>query len=168
MKTNLIIGLLILLTLFAFQKRGKGRNEYFLSTSELFPQTIQGIKGAISISSADTIMLVEKAEMDLPDTIHFELLTGSITTHKLVLDNLSDKEMSLDISMKYHPQNNYALEFDGTDGYVYCGNDKSLYSDGSFTLESWVYITDSTRNNTGDADSCREWWRWNSVCQTNH
>lgn len=32
-----------------------------------------------------------------------------------------------------------ALEFDGVDDYVYCGNDEILRPNGSFTLSAWIY-----------------------------
>ena len=47
--------------------------------------------------------------------------------------------MSYSFSVEYGPQNNYALSFDGTDGYVDCGNDSSLNIDGPFTIEFWIF-----------------------------
>ena len=51
------------------------------------------------------------------------------------------------------PFDSFALDFDGTDDFIDCGNDTSLQFSGSFTISSWVKIDDSGTNTIISKDS---------------
>ena len=54
-----------------------------------------------------------------------------------LVPNIAVEEADGDIATSYSP---YALDFDGTNDYIDCGNDSSLNISGDLTLSIWVYL----------------------------
>ncbi|MCB2222023.1 MAG: hypothetical protein KQI35_16675 [Bacteroidetes bacterium] len=95
---------------------------------------------------SDTLNFNTNSLNKLPDTIRFNLFTGDRTSYQLFLRNIFFNADSTDVQINYGPQNNYALEFNGLDGCVDCGNDSSLNINGSLTIEAWTYAYKWERN----------------------
>ena len=142
MKANLIIGLYLLVALIAYFQKGACNNP----ASESLPENTIENKNLKGISSSDTISLFNDTSCIVLDTVKFDLFTGGKVKHKLVLNNISENDLPFNISVEYGPQNNYALEFNGIDGFVDCGNDSSLNIEKSITIEAWVYAIDWFRD----------------------
>jgi len=146
MKANLVIGLYLLITLISYLQEGKCNTTTSLGVAEILPQSNDDKDNHDGFVSIDTILLLDDTSSIVLDTIKFDLYTGGKASHKLVLNNKSEKELPFNISVEYGPQNNYALEFNGLDGCVDCGNDSSLNISESITIEAWTYAYEWSRN----------------------
>jgi hypothetical protein len=78
----------------------------------------------------------------IPVSLSESLLTGESSTQLLTILNNGDSTLNFDISIEYFTNKeyqNYALQFDGVNDYVDCGNDTSLRGGPEgITIEAWI------------------------------
>jgi len=83
-----------------------------------------------------------------PDSLSESLLPGQTSVQVLTISNNGDSTLNLSVSVDYPTGSpaNYALEFNGENSYVNCGNNPSLDIANSMTFEAWFYAFDWNGN----------------------
>jgi hypothetical protein len=83
-----------------------------------------------------------------PDSLSETLFPGQTSNQILTITNNGNSTLNFDISVDYldNDYTNHALEFNGGNRYVDCGNDPSLDIVESITVEAWFYAYDWNGN----------------------
>jgi hypothetical protein len=79
------------------------------------------------------------------DSLWYALMPGDTGSHILTVFNTGGSNLEYSIYPGVGGQN-YALEFDGENTYINCGNDNSLNIENSITIEAWIYAYDWNGN----------------------
>jgi hypothetical protein len=76
----------------------------------------------------------------LPDSLYVEIMPGQTVSESLTLNNTGGSDLSFFITPGEGSQN-YALEFDGMDDYIFIQNSDllNLYGQYNVTVEAWIY-----------------------------
>ncbi len=90
----------------------------------------------------------------MPNSLSENLFSGKTAVHTLTIDNSggSDLEFNIQVqgtSASIFPEgsnSNYALQFNGLNSYIDCGNDNSLNISQSITVEAWIFPFDWNGN----------------------
>lgn len=126
-----------------------GYRESYLLSVVFNPTFSQVYSGNLSITSNDpnnpVVIVALQGEGLLPseitvspDSLREDLYTGQISTQVLTIQNTGGSDLAFNISTKAKTHC-YALQFDGINDYVDCGDSEALKPN-QYTIEAWVNI----------------------------
>jgi len=133
----------------AFAGIDPGENEIFTITFS--PQTVGNYTGTLTFSSNDPLYGTYIININgqgveppiivvSPDSLVVGVLPGSTRTKTLTISNQGESNLYFDILGGFSATN-YALQFDGVNGYVQLADATTLgLTNKSFTVESWIDV----------------------------
>jgi len=78
-----------------------------------------------------------------PESLTENLFTSKTSTQTLNISNTGNSVLTFNLSPKFSSggtYQNYALQFDGIDDYINCGNNPSLNITKEITIGAWIYL----------------------------